>query len=171
MRINKRYVIYYIIIASTIIRCIIAANVGLDNDEVYYWTYALHLQTSYFDHPPLIALFIRLFTVNLNFNQEIFVRLTAIIGSALNTWLIYKMLCSIRNRQAGIYAASLYTACVYTSIISGLFILPDSPLPVLITLILISPIIYWNYQNNYITYTYHSQRVTRELISLLLLRN
>ena len=127
MRINKRYVIYYIIIASTIIRCIIAANVGLDNDEVYYWTYALHLQTSYFDHPPLVALFIRLFTVNLNFNQEIFVRLTAIIGSALNTWLIYKILYRIRNRQAGIYAALLYTACVYTSIISGLFILPDSP--------------------------------------------
>ncbi len=92
MRINKRYVIYYIIIINTIIRCIIAANVGLDNDEVYYWTYALHLQTSYFDHPPLVALFIRLFTVNLNFNQEIFVRLTAIIGSALNTWLIYKTL-------------------------------------------------------------------------------
>src|SRR6266542_716394 len=227
MRINKRYVIYYIIIINTIIRCIIAANVGLDNDEVYYWTYTLHLQTSYFDHPPLVALFIRLFTVNLNFNQEIFVRLTAIIGSALNTWLIYKTLNRIRNRQAGIYAALLYTACVYTSIISGLFILPDSPqvvfwllsvylllktfilkerqnlsiilfgvtaglctlckihglylwfaagsytllferkwlfnkylwLSVLITVILISSIIYWNYQNSFITYTYHSQRV------------
>src|SRR5881275_1929711 len=119
MKINRRdHLIFYIIIISTVIRCAIAANIELGNDEVYYWTYALHLQTSYFDHPPLIALFIRLFTVDLNFNQEIFVRLTAVIGSALNTWLIYKMLYRIRNRQAGIYAALLYTACVYTSIIS-----------------------------------------------------
>src|SRR5215468_11017766 len=124
---KKEYLIYYIIVLSTIIRCTLAANVELGNDEVYYWTYALHLQTSYFDHPPLIALFIRLFTFNLNFNQEIFVRITAIIGSAINTWLIYKILCRIRNKHAGIYAALLYSACIYTSIISGLFMLPDSP--------------------------------------------
>src|ERR1700745_1018831 len=124
---QKDHLVYYIIIISTVIRCIFASNVELGNDEVYYWTYALHLQSSYFDHPPLVALLIRLFTLNLRFNEEIFVRLIAIIGSAINTWLIYKILCRIRNRQAGIYAALLYTACVYTSIISGLFILPDSP--------------------------------------------
>ena len=65
MRINaKDHLIYYIIIAGTLIRCIIAANVELGNDEVYYWTYALHLQSSYFDHPPLVALFIRIFTID-----------------------------------------------------------------------------------------------------------
>src|SRR3954451_3339168 len=224
---NKDYFIYYIIAIGTIIRCFIAANVEFSNDEVYYWTYALHLQTSYFDHPPLIALFIRLFTFNLNLNAEIFVRLTAVTGSAINTWLIYRVLCKIKNRQAGIYAALLYNACVYTSIISGFFILPDSPqvvfwllsifllikifvlqdekernmllfgitaglstlskihglylwftagayilfldrkwlfnkylwLSMLITAILVSPIFYWNYQNNFITYSYHSQRI------------
>lgn len=228
MRINtKDYLIYYIIIISTAMRCIIASNVGLDNDEVYYWTYALHLQSSYFDHPPLMALFIRFFTVNLNFNQEIFVRLTAIICSAFNSWLIYKLLSKIRNRQAGIYAALLYNGCVYTSIISGLFILPDSPqvvfwllsiyllikifilnehpnkniilfgitaglctlskihglylwfavgwyillfqrkwllnkylwLAAIMTILFVSPIFFWNYQNHFITYNYHSQRV------------
>src|SRR6478752_7062340 len=127
MKIKKENLIYYIIIIGTLIRCIIGANVELGNDEVYYWTYALHLQTSYFDHPPLVGFFIRLFTFNLHFNQEIFIRLTAIIGSAINTWLIYKLLYKIKNRQTGIYAALFYNGCVYTSIISGLFILPDSP--------------------------------------------
>ena len=227
MKIKKENLIYYIIIIGTLIRCIIGANVELGNDEVYYWTYALHLQTSYFDHPPLVGLFIRLFTFNLHFNQEIFIRLTAIIGSAINTWLIYKLLYKIKNRQTGIYGALFYNGCVYTSIISGLFILPDSPqvvfwllsifllikvfilnerqnlniilfglaaglctlckihglylwfaagiyivlfdrrwffnkylwLSALVTLVLISPIFYWNYQNNFITYNYHSQRV------------
>jgi 4-amino-4-deoxy-L-arabinose transferase-like glycosyltransferase len=133
----------------------------------------------------------------------------------------------IKNLRAGIYGALLYTACVYTSIISGLFILPDSPQVIfwvisiyllmkcfilkensnlnillfgisvglctlckihglylwfaaviyilfferkwlfnknlwfsfLITLLLISPIFYWNYKNDFITYSYHSQRI------------
>src|SRR6476659_5443769 len=227
MKIRNENLIYYIIVIGTLIRCIIAANVELGNDEVYYWTYALHLKTSYFDHPPLVGLLIRIFTFDLHFNQEIFIRLTAIIGSATNTWLIYKLLYKIKNRQTGIYAALFYNGCVYTSIISGLFILPDSPqvvfwllsifllikvfilnerqnlniilfglaaglctlskihglylwfaagmyillferkwifnkylwLAILTTALLICPIFYWNYQNNFITYNYHSQRV------------
>jgi hypothetical protein len=223
----KDHFLFYLVVISTTIRCIIAANLELGNDEVYYWTYALHLQPGYFDHPPLVGLFIRLFTLNLQFNQEIFVRLTAIIGSAINTWLIYKILYKIKNKRAARYGALLYNACVYTSVISGLFILPDSPQVVfwmisifllikifilrereklnmvlfgisvgictlckihglylwfaaglfiliferawltkkyfwvsgLITAILMSPIIYWNYQNNFVTYNYHSQRV------------
>ncbi|MEP6466289.1 MAG: glycosyltransferase family 39 protein [Parafilimonas sp.] len=116
-----------LIITATIIRCIIGSGIEFGNDEVYYWTYAQHLQLCYFDHPPLVAFFIRFFTFNLHFNNEIFVRFTAIAGAAINTWLIYKILSRIKNEKAGFYAALLYTACVYTTIISGLFIIPDSP--------------------------------------------
>ena len=37
-----------------------AAFMGIDADEAYYWLYAQHLQWGYFDHPPLVALSIRL---------------------------------------------------------------------------------------------------------------
>ena len=56
-----------LILIATLIRCIIAFSIGLGNDEVYYVTYAQHLQWNYFDHPPLVALLIRLTTLNLSF--------------------------------------------------------------------------------------------------------
>ncbi len=224
---NYQRSLYRLIVFTTIVRCILAANIEFGNDEVYYWTYALHLQLCYFDHPPLVAFFIRFFTFNLTLNNELFVRLTAIIGAAINTWLIYKILSRIKNEKAGWHAALLYTGCVYTTFISGFLIIPDSPQVVfwllcvyllikifvlkenqaknflwfgiaagiatmckvhgvylwfaavlfiicfdrkqflkphlylsgIITLIIISPIFIWNYNNSFITYTYQGARV------------
>jgi 4-amino-4-deoxy-L-arabinose transferase-like glycosyltransferase len=227
VEINYKKRLAWLIVFATLIRLVLAANIEFGNDEVYYWTYALHLQLSYFDHPPLIAFFIRVFTLNLKFNSELFVRLTAIAGSAINTWLIFKIVSRLKNESAGFYAALLYTGCIYTSIISGLFIIPDSPqvvfwlaavymllkifilkenqnknlllfglytgiatmckihgiylwfaaglfilffnrqqlkkkylyVSVIITLILITPVFYWNYLNAFITYKYQGGRV------------
>jgi hypothetical protein len=74
-----------LIFLTMLIRLFIANYLELGNDEVYYWTYALHLQMNYFDHPPIIALLLRLTTLNLHFQQEIFLRLGAILGAAAGT--------------------------------------------------------------------------------------
>src|SRR6185312_5993600 len=99
----------------------------LDNDEAYYFTYALHLQWNYFDHPPGVAILIRLSTLNLFFTGELFVRLGAIICAASGTWLSYCIGKLIRNERTGFYAAVLYNTSIYSGIIAGVFILPDSP--------------------------------------------
>lgn len=216
---------------STAARLIIASTIELGNDEVYYWTYALHLQWNYFDHPPIVGWLIRLTTANLLLHHELFVRLGAIVSSAISTLLIYKTGTIVKNNQTGWYAALLYTASIYSSIIAGTFILPDSPemvfwlwsvlllvkivklpagssqsaglwcwfgissglcimskvhgvflwfavvlyivlfnkhwlkdkslyLSAAITLLIISPIVVWNIQNNFISYTYHGSRVS-----------
>jgi len=221
----------FLIAFATIARLIIAGAIELGNDEVYYWTYALHLQWNYFDHPPIVGWLIRLTTANLLLHTELFVRLGAIISSAICTLLIYNIGTVVKNRQTGWYAALLYTASIYSSIIAGTFILPDSPqmvfwlwsilllvkivnLPVnssqslrlwlwfgisaglcimskvhgvfiwfavvlyavlfnkswvkdksiylaaAVSLLIISPIIVWNIQNHFISYTYHSGRVS-----------
>lgn len=220
-----------IITIATLVRCIIALSIGLGNDEVYYLTYAQHLQWNYFDHPPMVALLIRLTTLNLYFTNELFVRFGAIIFGAINTYLIYYICKGIKNKKAGLIASLLFTASIYSSIIASVFILPDSPqlffwlisvyfliqivseqtnqkklnyslilfglfsglsimskihgiflwagfvlyilcykrdllrnssfyIAVLTTLVIISPIIIWNIENHFITYTYHSQRIT-----------
>jgi len=220
-----------IIALATLARCIIAMSIGLGNDEVYYLTYAQHLQWNYFDHPPMVALLIRLTTFNLYLTNEFFVRLGSIIFGAINTYLIYRICERIKNKKAGLIASLLYSGSLYSSIIAGIFILPDSPqlffwlisirfliqivsetaepkklnkhlilfglfsglcimskihgiflwggfglyilcyqrallkngylyLAVLITLLIISPILIWNIENHFITYTFHSQRVT-----------
>jgi len=99
----------------------------LGNDEAYYFTYAEHLQWNYFDHPPGVAVLIKLTTVNLLLTGELFVRLGAIFCAVLGSLLCYKTGNLIQNERTGFYAAVLYNTSIYTSIIAGTFILPDSP--------------------------------------------
>ncbi len=119
--------VLWLILFSTVARLLVASHIGLGNDEVYYYTYALHLQKNYFDHPPAVAWLIRIFTGNLYFKQEVFLRLGAIVFAAIGTWLSFLIGKRIRNAAAGLYAALLYTSSIYCSIIAGTFILPDSP--------------------------------------------
>jgi len=99
----------------------------LGNDEAYYQTYAQHLQWNYFDHPPMVAVLIRIFTFNLYFQSEFFIRLGSILCAAAGTWLIFLIGRQIGHARTGWIAAILYNTSFYTSIIAGTFILPDSP--------------------------------------------
>lgn len=82
---------------------------------------------SHFDHPPMVGLAIQLFTLNLKLHTELFIRLAAVIFGSINTYLIYLIGKQVKNELTGFYAALLFTASIYCSIISGTFILPDSP--------------------------------------------
>ena len=228
MSIRKK--IFILILLSTAVRCCIAGLLEFGNDEVYYWTYAQHLAWNYFDHPPGVAILIRLSTLNLLLQHEFFIRLGAIFCAAINTWLIFLTGCKIKDERTGWYAALLYTSSFYCSVIAGTFILPDSPqlffwvlsiylmvniiddriarrkqntlllllgvsigccvmskvhgiflwagfgayvlfyrrsllrsgylyVAALITLLIISPIYFWNLQNHFVTYSFHNKRV------------
>lgn len=219
-----------LIVAATLLRMLVAAVLEFGNDEVYYFLYALDLQPNYFDHPPGVAWLIRIFTFNLLLTDEFFVRLGAIVCSAVGTALVYRLGTVLKNEQTGWYAAILYTGNLYTSLIAGTFIIPDSPqvvfwlasvlvmhsilaapaetavprktwllfglfsglailckvhgiflwgslglyillydrgklrqpdlyLAAAVTALVISPILIWNVQNDFITYRFHSGRV------------
>ncbi len=227
---NSSKKILLLIIGCSLLRMVVAASLELGNDEVYYQAYAQHLQWNYFDHPPMVALLIRLSTLNLFFTHEFFIRLGPILCATAGTWLIYKIGKIIRNEQTGLIAAILYSTSFYSSVIAGIFILPDSPqvvfwllamysiicilnseenigkrnlffillgvsaglcimskvhgvflwfgfgtyiiiyrrdilkspflwLSILISLIIISPMFFWNLDNHFITYTYHQGRI------------
>jgi 4-amino-4-deoxy-L-arabinose transferase-like glycosyltransferase len=121
-----KYPVAALVVVFTIIRLLIASLINLGNDEVYYFTYAVLPDWNHFDHPPLVGIFIRLFTFNLHSNSEVFVRMPGIVAAAVNTWLIAHCGSLAKNRNTGIIAAILYNSSVYTSILSGIFILPDS---------------------------------------------
>src|SRR5882757_7922602 len=117
--------ILLLIVLSSLIRLIVAGSIELGNDEVYYQAYARHLQWCYFDHPPMVAWIIRLTTANLFLHQELFIRLGPIVCAAIGTALIYLIGKKIKNEITGLIAAVLYTTSFYTSVIAGIFILPD----------------------------------------------
>ncbi len=122
----KRY-LFILIVSSALARALIAYFLDLGSNEAYYWTYGLYPDMSHLDHPPMIGWFIQLFTVNLYFKGEIFLRLASIAIGSLNTWIIFILGRRIKNELTGFYAAILYTASLYCSIFVGTFINPDTP--------------------------------------------
>jgi hypothetical protein len=122
-----RRALVILIMASTIVRAVLAFILELGNDEVYYWTYALYPDWSHFDHPPMVGWTIQFFTLNLMFTGEFFLRLGPVILGAFNTYMIFLIGRLLKDDLAGWYAALLYNASIYCFILSGVFILPDTP--------------------------------------------
>ncbi|MCX7834312.1 MAG: glycosyltransferase family 39 protein [Ignavibacteria bacterium] len=120
--------LFLLIIYSIIIRIILASIVELSNDEVNYWLYAVYPDLSHFDHPPMVGYLINIFTLNLSFQSEFFIRLPSIIIGTLNTVLIFYIVRKLKNDIAGFYAAVLYNSSLYCFVIAGIFIMPDTPL-------------------------------------------
>ena len=121
-----KYVVGLIVI-STILRFFIAYFIEFGNDEVYYWTYALYPDWSHFDHPPMIGYMIQLFTGNLSISSEWAVRLPSVVLGAVDTWMMFAIGKRLKNELTGLYAAILYTVSIYSFLIVGVFILPDTP--------------------------------------------
>jgi len=117
----------WLILIFFVLRFILGSIAELGNDESYYWLYAQHLQWNYFDHPPLIGLWIRLFTFNLSVQSEGFVRLSSMVSCAVATWFMYQTGKTLHSEKAGWLNALLYNASFYASVTAGIYAMPDSP--------------------------------------------
>ena len=125
---NINKILFWLLAVSLLVRAVAAASIEFGNDEVYYWTYALYPDWSHFDHPPMVGWAIQLFSLNLLFDSEFFIRLASIVFMTADTYIIYRIGKDIKDAQTGLYAALLYTASIYAFVITGIFIMPDTPL-------------------------------------------
>ena len=125
---NINKILIWLLAISAVLRGILAAWMEFGNDEVYYWTYALYPDWSHFDHPPMVGWVIQLFSLNLLFDSEFFIRLASVVFMTANTYIIYRIGKDIKDARTGLYAALLYTASIYAFVITGIFIMPDTPL-------------------------------------------
>jgi 4-amino-4-deoxy-L-arabinose transferase-like glycosyltransferase len=71
------------------VRAVVAAKLPLAFDEAYYWMWSKSLAGGYFDHPPLIALVIRLGT-RVAGDTEFGVRLGSLVLAAPATWAVMR---------------------------------------------------------------------------------
>jgi len=125
---NINKVLVGLLAISVVVRGFLAFWMELGNDEVYYWTYALYPDWSHFDHPPMVGWVIQLFSLNLLFDSEFFLRLASVVFMTANTYIIYRIGKDLKDARTGLYAALLYTASIYAFVITGIFIMPDTPL-------------------------------------------
>ena len=77
------------IVALVALRLVGAAWTPLTFDEAYYWTWSQHLSPGYYDHPPGVALVIRLGTMIAG-NTEFGVRLVSILLALPMSFALYR---------------------------------------------------------------------------------
>jgi 4-amino-4-deoxy-L-arabinose transferase-like glycosyltransferase len=115
------------LLGLTVLRLILAATLPLAPDEAYYWLWSQHLQAGYYDHPPMVALFIRIGT-GLFGASPFGIRLLgplAAAGGSLLLWRAAEDFCP--NRHAGLIAAGLFNASIIAGV-GAVLITPDTPL-------------------------------------------
>jgi len=126
-----------VVVAFAIIRGVIAFSMELGVDEAYYWFYSQDIKWTYFDHPPLVAIWIRIFTANLLLQDiEGFIRLGSVVGCAISSWAIFQTCTAIHSAKAGLFGVCLYNASFYVVVTTGIFIMPDTPQMVFYTIAL-----------------------------------
>lgn len=100
-----------------------ACTLELQGDEAYYWLYSRYLDWGYFDHPPMVAIFIRIGDSLLH--NEFGLRLITVLTSSFSIYLLWLIL----KRYA-------VDAVAFIIVVSGIFIFhiygftttPDVPL-------------------------------------------
>lgn len=117
----KKHHRYLFFGAWLIINLIQACSTELFDDEAYYWIYSQYPAWGYFDHPPMIALLIKIgYTI---FQSELGVRLLIVI---LNTATIFFISKLIENRNDKLFYA--ISASIAVGHIGGMIAVPDVPL-------------------------------------------
>jgi 4-amino-4-deoxy-L-arabinose transferase-like glycosyltransferase len=113
--------------ALTVLRLVLAATIPLTPDEAYYWVWSITPQAGYFDHPPMVAAWIRAGT-SLFGNTPLGIRLlgplAATAGSVL-LWDAGEHL--LPKRHAGLIAAGLFNATIILGV-GSIVMTPDTPL-------------------------------------------
>ncbi|TDT69111.1 dolichyl-phosphate-mannose-protein mannosyltransferase [Hypnocyclicus thermotrophus] len=95
------------------------------SDELYYWVWSKRLQLSYFDHPPMVAYFIKIFTIFSD--NKFFIRLPALFSISLSAYIVYQLAKKAFDKKVAKYSIYIFLS---TIIVQGGFMLitPDSPL-------------------------------------------
>ncbi|HLP21797.1 MAG TPA: glycosyltransferase family 39 protein [Chitinophagales bacterium] len=91
------------------------------HDEAYYWLWSKDLAWGYFDHPPMVALFIRLGDTLMH--AELGVRLLFILANATTVYLLYHII-----KPANLKLFYVLLLSITPLLALGFFAVPDIPL-------------------------------------------
>lgn len=106
-----------------LINLIQASFVDLHADEAYYWVYSRFLDWGYFDHPPMVALFIRFGDTLIH--NTLGLRLLTVCTSTISIYLIWKM---VSRYVKNITLFILLFCSIVLFHVYGIITSPDAPL-------------------------------------------
>ncbi|MGI4022137.1 MAG: ArnT family glycosyltransferase [Janthinobacterium lividum] len=92
-------------------------------DEAYYWIYSRFLDWGYFDHPPMVALFIR--AGDYLFHNELSLRLFTVFTSSFSWWILWQI---VKKYQVEAKWFILVISSISIFHVFGFTTTPDAPL-------------------------------------------
>ena len=116
----------FTILGFGLFRIAIMGKTGLGDSESYYWAWSRKLDLSYYDHPPLTAWLIRLFT-ELGGNSVFMVRLPSAILFVATGWLLYKLSRGMFDDSKIAFYAVLTFNLIPEFAIGAMQMIPDMP--------------------------------------------
>jgi 4-amino-4-deoxy-L-arabinose transferase-like glycosyltransferase len=115
-----------VVLAIVALRCWIAGHLDFETDEPYYWLWSRGLALSYFDHPPMVAYFIRLGTMLFG-DTGWGIRSMAVASVIVASGLLY-ILAQIlfEDRRVSLLSVFWFNATPHTTFFS-IIMFPDTP--------------------------------------------
>lgn len=116
---------YFFLTAIFILNLIQSNFTQLIFDEAYYWYYSQNMAWGYFDHPPMVALMVKVSSYF--FEGELGVRFMSCILSTVNILLLWLMIDSPKKNE---YIKHFFVLVFSMTLLNayGFFTLPDTPL-------------------------------------------
>ncbi|MFI5160117.1 MAG: ArnT family glycosyltransferase [Sphingobacteriales bacterium] len=120
---NADKLIWYFLVGWTILNFIQAYTLEIHADEAYYWLYSKFLDWGYFDHPPMVAIFIRIGDSIVH--SELGVRLMTVLSSTVSLYVLWRIL---KQYQVEAKWFVLIVPGIFIFNLYGFMTTPDAPL-------------------------------------------
>jgi 4-amino-4-deoxy-L-arabinose transferase-like glycosyltransferase len=115
------------VLALVALRLVAAAWTPLTFDEAYYWMWSKHLAGGYYDHPPGVALVIRLGTMIAG-DTEFGVRLVSILLALPMSWAMYRTATILFGGRRVAPTATILLNVTLMAAVGTVIVTPDAPL-------------------------------------------
>ena len=132
---NSDYQFIFFLFLFFVINVIQGSYTALLEDEAYYWFWSQDMAFGYFDHPPMVALWIKL--SSFFFNGEFGLRFMSTLSFSLMLWVIWLMI-DFKDKKQHVVLFYLLIVSMAMIQIYGFITTPDTPLVLFTALFLLA---------------------------------
>lgn len=123
---TKGKTVLYILSAFVVIRFLVCTIMGIQPQDAYYYYYAENLALSYFDHPPMVAYFLKIST-SIFGKADYILKLTDLFFSTGTLYLFYLLSKKFLSLRKAYMITLIFGSSLVLSLIS-IVTTPDVPL-------------------------------------------
>ncbi len=118
-----------------LLRFALAATADLVGDEAYYWLWSTHLASGYYDHPPMVAYWIRAGTAIFG-RTELGVRFIGLLSAIAGSYLLFKTSFSLFRDRTAAWLCVIWMNATLLCSAAAIIATPDTPLALFTTAVL-----------------------------------